>query len=57
MGVLKRQMNVKLIDCLREEVVEEGNMMKRIGLYLAKREGDGITSSFDALKTKLVPFT
>ena len=55
MGVLKRQMDVKLIDCLQEEVVEGGNVMKRIGLYLAKREGDGITSSFDALKTNLFP--
>ena len=48
-----RQLDVRLIDCLKEGAVEVGSVMKGTHLYSAKKGSGGITSSSDAIGTNL----
>ena len=48
-------MDIRSVECLWKGAVEAGTMIKETSLYLAKRGSDGITSSFVAMRTNLLP--
>ena len=50
-----RQLDVNSYIAYEKGAVEVGSEMKGSGFYLAKRENDGMTSSFVAVRTNLIP--
>ena len=52
---LRNKLMLDSLNAYKRGAAEVGSVMKRMGLHLAKRGSEGITSSFVAIRTNLFP--